>query len=54
MLPYTCDRSPRRLQFVVAIFGFGCTMIVMGPSQLLHLPDNIWVIISAFPFLGLF
>ena len=54
LLPYTCEGSPRRFQFVFAIIGFGFTMFLLGPSKMLKIPDNIWIISSAFPLLGLF
>jgi len=54
LLPYTCESAARRFQFVFAIVGFGFTMFLLGPTKIFPIPDNIWYISSAFPFLGLF
>ena len=54
LLPYTCEESPRKLQFVVSILGMGVCMLMMGPSELLNLPNNEWIIIAGFPILGIF
>jgi MFS family permease len=32
LLPYTCEAIPRKLMFVVAIFGMSICMFMMGPS----------------------
>jgi len=54
LLPYTCESSPRRLQFTVASFGFGVSMLFFGPSIMLDFPDIYWLIVFAFPLMGLF
>lgn len=38
LLPYTCESSPRKLQFVLSILGFGFSCFLMGPSAVLDLP----------------
>lgn len=54
LLPYTCEHAPRKLMFVFAMIGFGLSMFLMGPSEWLKLPgDNMWIIASAFPILGI-
>ena len=32
ILPYTCEHSPRRFQFMFAMFGFTVTNWLLGPS----------------------
>lgn len=55
ILPYTCEVLPRRLLFVIAMFGFGISSFMLGPSTLLNLPQhNMWLPISAFPIMGIF
>ena len=41
-LPYTCESSPRRLQFFLAFIGFGICQMLMGPSALFGLYDSEW------------
>ena len=41
-LPYTCESSPRRLQFFLAFIGFGVCQMLMGPSHLFGLYDSDW------------
>ena len=53
-LPYTCEAAPRRLLFCLATYGFSFCIFMMGPSKILNFPDNVWLIIAAFPLLGLF
>ena len=31
-LPYTCVHTPRRLQFMLSMFGLGFGMCLLGPS----------------------
>lgn len=55
IMPHYCERSfPRKLQFVIAMFGFGLCCFMMGPSQLLYFPQNFQIIILAFPLIGVF
>ena len=51
-LPFFSDYFPRRLMFVIAMFSLGLTMLLMGPSALFHFPDELWVMLAAFPLLG--
>ena len=55
LLPYTCEHSPRKLQFFVAMLGFAGCNFLLGPSQFFQFPsDNYWFTVSAFPALGIF
>lgn len=55
ILPHFCEtRFPRKLQFIIAMFGFAICCIMMGPSLMLGLPDNYWIIIMSFPLIGIF
>lgn len=31
----------------------GC-LLLMGPSELLNLPDELWIVVAGFPILGIF
>lgn len=54
-LPHYCETAfPRKLQFVIAMFGFAWVCFLQGPSQLLGFPDNYWLIIAGFPLMGVF
>lgn len=37
--PLLCPNAPRRLLFVISIFGFALMALLIGPSQWLKLPD---------------
>ena len=52
--PYVFEQSARKLQFVVAMFGFGCCHLLMGPSNLLKMPDELWITIMGMCLIGLF
>ena len=41
-LPYTCEHSPRRLQFFLAFIGFGICQMMIGPSNLFGLYESDW------------
>ena len=47
LYPYTCEKWPRKIQFVVLFLGYGIAHILMGPSLLLNLPNNYWLIVIA-------
>lgn len=36
------------------MIGFALVCALMGPSQMLNLPLNLWLIISSFPIMGIF
>lgn len=40
LLPFTCEHSPRKLQFVVAMATFGICAFLIGPSHILNLPNS--------------
>ena len=52
--PYVFEHSSRKMQFVVAMFGMGCCHLLMGPSNLLAMPDELWIIITGMCLIGLF
>jgi MFS family permease len=54
LLPYTCEHSPRKLQFVIAMFGMSACLLMMGPSNLLDFPDKLWMIVTGFSIIGIF
>lgn len=37
-----------------ALFGFGFTMLLMGPSAMFKFPDYVGIVIASFPFSGFF
>ena len=53
LLPYTCESSPRRLQFFLATVGFSISIFMLGPSAFFGLPQNYWIVIASFPLQGL-
>lgn len=55
ILPHFCETAfPRKLQFVIAMFGFAICCFMMGPSSMLNFPSSYWIIIMAFPLMGVF
>jgi len=54
LLPYVCGEMPRRLIFVVAIFGFSISCFLLGPSLLFHLPENPMFLFLSFLLQGFF
>lgn len=52
LMPRFCEHLPRRLLFMVAIFCFSWTLLLLGPSKMLNFPDNPILTIVAFPLLG--
>jgi len=52
--PYTFEHTSRKLQFVIAMIGFGLCHFMMGPSQMMGLPDSKWITIIGMTVLGLF
>lgn len=53
LLPCTCESSPRKFQFCFAIIMMGFCMLLLGPSKVLQIPENKWIIISSFVPLGI-
>ena len=54
-LPYTCEHSSRKVQYVVAMFGMGICIFLLGPSHLLGLPaDGFYYMVAALPIMGIF
>lgn len=53
LLPYTCEHTSRKFLFVIAMFGFAGTMFMLGPSEVLHFPNNVWLIIMSQPPMGI-
>ena len=52
LLPYTCGDSPRKLQFFAAFVGFSIATLLMGPSDFLHLPNKLELVLLGYPLLG--
>ena len=52
--PYVFEHWPRKIQFVFAFIGYAACDILMGPSKLLDLPDNYWIIIAGTCLTGFF
>ena len=52
--PYVFEHSSRKLQFVVASWGMGLCHLLMGPSNLLKMPDELWIIIAGMNLIGVF
>lgn len=55
LLPYTCEHSPRKVQFVISMIGFAGCSFLLGPSAFFKFPsDNYWFTVAAFPCMGIF
>lgn len=54
LLPYTCEHASRKFLYVIAMFGFGLCNFLLGPSEILGLPNNIYIMMSALPIMGVF
>ena len=52
--PYTFEHMSRKLQFVIALIGMGCCHLLMGPSDLLNLPQKSWLVITGMVCIGIF
>lgn len=53
VMPMTCEILPRRFLFMVGILGFAVSMVLLGPSLILDLPYNKFLVIASFPLLGI-
>ena len=56
LLPYTCEKAPRKLMFVVAYLLMAVSMLLLGPSKYFGFPgppEGLWAVVTAFPLLGL-
>ena len=42
IIPYTCEKAPRRLTFVLTFIGFGFVNMFLGPSEIVGLYDSPW------------
>ena len=40
--------------FYIAFLGFACCQIMLGPSEILGLPNNKFLLIFSFPLFGFF
>ena len=60
ILPRFCEHSfPKKLQFVIAMIGYGFTCFLLGPSNMLGFADmssnaGLAFVIAAFPMMGIF
>lgn len=50
--PYCCEKWPRKFQFVWCFFLYAVSFVLMGPSEFLKLPDELWIIVSSMVALG--
>jgi len=48
------EKWPRKIQFVVAFFGFVICNLMIGPSEFLNLNDNLILRVFGFALLGAF
>jgi hypothetical protein len=54
LLPYTCEHTSRKFLFFLSMMGFAGCIFLLGPSEILGLPDNVWLIIASQPPMGIF
>lgn len=59
ILPRFCESSfPKKLQFVIAMIGYGFTAFLLGPSDILGFNTDkdiaLYLVILAFPMMGIF
>ena len=55
IMPYTCEKAPRKFMFVVSFIGFAICCMLVGPVEKpIALPHEAWVVILAFPLFGFF
>lgn len=54
LLPYTCEHTSRKFLFFISMLGFAGCIFLLGPSDILGLPDSVWLIISSQPPMGIF
>jgi hypothetical protein len=54
LLPYTCEHTSRKFLFFVSMMGFAGCILLLGPSEILGFPDNVWLIIASQPPMGIF
>jgi hypothetical protein len=50
--PIVFKKVPRKLQFVLCMGVTSISMIFMGPSQMFHMPDNLFLVLSGLCSLG--
>jgi predicted MFS family arabinose efflux permease len=51
--PRVFKSVPRKLQFLMSIMGFTLALLLMGPSLALNLPNELSVVLMAYPLLGI-
>lgn len=59
ILPHFCESAfPKKLQFVIAMIGYGFTAFMLGPSHILGFEYDgdyaLYFVIAAFPLMGIF
>ena len=47
LLPYTCEETSRKFLFLIAMIGFAGCIFLLGPSELLFFPNNVWMLIAS-------
>ena len=50
--PYCCKKVPRKLQFVICFAVSTFSFALMGPSELLDLPQHVYIVLIGMTFLG--
>ena len=54
LLPYTCEHTSRKFLFFFSMMGFAGCIFLLGPSEILGFPDNVWLILASQPPMGIF
>ena len=52
--PFTFEHLPRKLQFLIGMIGLALCHLLMGPSDLVSLPDETWITVSGMILTGAF
>lgn len=52
-LPYFGDKVPRKLLFVIGLFGLSICMLIMGPSKVFNFPVNKMFVLIGYPLTGI-
>lgn len=52
-LPYVGEKVPRKLLFVVGLFGLSICMLIMGPSKIFNFPVDARFVLIGYPFVGI-
>ena len=47
LLPYTCEHTSRKFLFFFSMMGFAGCIFLLGPSEILGFPDNVYLVIAS-------